>query len=187
MLNQSLENLFLSVFDNIFQKNIFIFQRSYFCRQSIYRCNFISPKLIKDTKFAAFIFVFVYLFFKLLLSYLFTERITYLVNTIKLAVVIYKVFKNRPNKICERQPLKGYGVLKLLGPLLNILTHRKLCLRSRSQQTFTVAYLVLSESGCEIFEKRHSNKIIKFLLIAYIHDTKNYQSISLFLNSISNI
>ena len=99
MLNQSLENLFLSVFDNIFQKNIFIFQRSYFCRQSIYRCNFISPKLIKDTKFAAFIFVFVYLFFKLLLSDLFTERITYLVNTIKLAVVIYGTKYSRTDQI----------------------------------------------------------------------------------------
>ena len=51
----------------------------------------------------------------------------------------------------------------------------------------SVAYLALSERGCEIFGKRHNNKMIKFLLIVYFHGTKNYQSIFLFLNSVSNI
>ena len=37
------------------------------------------------------------------------------------------------------------------------------------------------------FRKRHSHKMIKFLLIACFHRTKNYQGISLFLNSVSNI
>ena len=49
-----------------------------------------------------------------------------------------------------------------------------------------VAYLDLSEEGCEFLKKMHSNKITKFLLIEYFHGTKNYQSISLFLNSVSN-
>ena len=50
----------------------------------------------------------------------------------------------------------------------------------------SVTHLALSEGGCEIFGKRHSNKMIKFLLIVYFHHTKNYQSISLFLNILSN-
>ena len=39
----------------------------------------------------------------------------------------------------------------------------------------------------KIFGKRHNNQMIKFLLIVYFHGTKSYQSIFLFLNSISNI
>ena len=38
-----------------------------------------------------------------------------------------------------------------------------------------------------IFGKRHSNKMIKFLLIVYFHGTKNFLSIFLLLNSASNI
>ena len=41
----------------------------------------------------------------------------------------------------------------------------------------SVAHLALSEGECDIFGKRHSNKMIKFLLIEHFHHTKNYQSI----------
>ena len=51
----------------------------------------------------------------------------------------------------------------------------------------SVAYLALCEGGCEIFGKKHSNKMIKFLLKVYSHGTKNYQSIFLFCESVSNI
>ena len=51
----------------------------------------------------------------------------------------------------------------------------------------SVAQLALSEGGLQVFGKRRSNKMIKFLLIVYFHGTKNYQSIFLFLNSVSNI
>ena len=45
-----------------------------------------------------------------------------------------------------------------------------------------MVYLALSEERFEIFGKRHSNKMTKFMLIVYFHGTKNYQSIFLFLN-----
>lgn len=51
----------------------------------------------------------------------------------------------------------------------------------------SVAYLALCEGGCEIFGKKHSNKMIKFLLIEYFHGTSSYESIFLFLNSVSNM
>ena len=38
----------------------------------------------------------------------------------------------------------------------------------------SVVYLALSERGCEIFRKRHSNKMTKFLLIVYFHGTESY-------------
>ena len=36
-----------------------------------------------------------------------------------------------------------------------------------------VAYLALRERGCEIFGKRHSNKMMKFLLIVYFNGTNS--------------
>lgn len=51
----------------------------------------------------------------------------------------------------------------------------------------SVAYLALCEGGCEIFGKKHSNKMIKFLLIEYFHGTSSYESIFLLLNSVSNM
>ena len=40
----------------------------------------------------------------------------------------------------------------------------------------TVAHLALRESGCENLEKGHSNKMMKFLSIVYLHGTMNYMS-----------
>ena len=51
----------------------------------------------------------------------------------------------------------------------------------------SVAYLALSKGGCKIFGKRHSHKMIKFILIIYFHGTKYYQSIFLFLKNVRNI
>ena len=47
----------------------------------------------------------------------------------------------------------------------------------------SLAYLALSQGGCEIFEKGHGNKMMKFLLIVYFHGTMNYKNI-FFLNSV---
>ena len=55
----------------------------------------------------------------------------------------------------------------------------------KNKQERPVVYLALSERGCESFGKIHSNKIIEFLLIVYFPGTKNYQSVFLFLNSVS--
>ena len=50
----------------------------------------------------------------------------------------------------------------------------------------TTGVLTLCEGGRKIFEKGHSNKMIKFLLIVFFHGTMNYKSIFFFLNSVSN-
>ena len=48
-------------------------------------------------------------------------------------------------------------------------------------------WLWVKGEGCEIFGKRHSNKMTNFLLIVHFHGTKSYQNIFLFLNSASSI
>ena len=52
---------------------------------------------------------------------------------------------------------------------------------------FKILYNSKNIAYCEIFGKRYSNKMTKFLLIVHFHDIKDYQSISLFLNSVSNM
>ena len=45
-------------------------------------------------------------------------------------------------------------------------------------------YLALSEGAREIFEKVHSNKMMKFRVKVYFRSTMNYKSIFFLLNSI---
>ena len=74
--------------------------------------------------------------------------------------------------------------MKLAASNINIKMHQ---LNSGFLVSASVACLALSEGGFGTFGKRHSHKMIKFILIVYFHVTQNYQSIFFFLDSIINI
>ena len=74
--------------------------------------------------------------------------------------------------------------MKLAASNINIKMHQ---LNSGFLVSASVACLALSEGGFGTFGKRHSHKMIKFILIIYFHGTKYYQSIFLFLKNVRNI
>ena len=103
-------------------------------------------------------------------------------------IVFQKVYSHTSQKL--KFPIKGF--FSKCGQICSFLRIWSHLLKKSLIEILIFSAVTSAVPGSGLREvrniwKKHSNKMINFLLIVCFHGTKNYQSIFLFLNNSSNI